>query len=297
MILPQHDRYDYVPLPKRQNYDWPHGKRLAFYIGLNIEHFAFGAGLSHSLSTPLPGLDHRAFTWCDYGNRIGVWHILDMLDQLGLPAAHLMNSAVLDYAPEIAQAIQGRGDEIIGHGRTNAERQGSLWEEDELRLLLQVREHIRERTGQEVRGWMSPWMSVSPRTPDLLKEAGYRFLMDWPGDDQPIWMRTRSGPMLSVPYPFELNDSPQILVRHHSAEEFERMIIDQFEEMLARSKKAPVVCGIALHTMIVGQPYRQRALRRALAYIVNHPERESVWFTRPGEIYEHIAALPEGTVP
>jgi len=297
MILPHHGRYDYVPLPRRQDYSWPQGKRLAFYIGLNIEHFAFGAGLSHSLSTPLPGLDHRAYTWCDYGNRVGVWHILDMLDKLGLPAGHLMNTAVFDYAPDIVQAIKARGDEIIGHGRTNAERQGLLWEEDELRLLLQVREQIREHAGQDVRGWMSPWMSVSRQTPDLLREAGYKFLMDWPGDDQPFWMKARSGPMLSLPYPFEINDSPQMLVRHHSAEEFERMVVDQFDEMLERSEKYPLVCGVALHTMIVGQPYRQRALRRALQHIVDHPRRDLVWFTRPGEIYDHVAGLPEGVVP
>lgn len=297
MILPHHNRYDYVPLPKRRDYAWPEGKRLAFYIGLNIEHFAFGAGLSHSLSTPLPGLDHRAFTWCDYGNRVGVWRIFDMLDQLGLPAGHLTNTAVFDYAPDIVQAIKARGDEIIGHGRTNSERQGLLWEEDELRLLRQIREDILQHTGQDVRGWMSPWMSVSHQTPDLLKEAGYTFLMDWPGDDQPIWMRTRSGKMLSLPYPFELNDSPQILVRHHTAEDFERMIIDQFDEMLEQSEKQPLVCGIALHTMVVGQPYRLRALRRALKHIVEHPQRDRVWFTRPGAIYDHIAGLPEGLVP
>lgn len=297
MILPHHERYDYVPLPKRPNYAWPDGKRLAFYIGLNIEHFAFGAGLSHSLSTPLPGLDHRAFTWCDYGNRVGVWRIFDMLDQLGLPACHLTNTAVFDYAPDIAHAIKARGDEIIGHGRTNSERQGQLWEDDELRLLRQVREEILHHTGQTVRGWMSPWMSVSHKTPDLLKEAGYTFLMDWPGDDQPIWMRTRSGKMLSLPYPFELNDSPQILVRHHTAEDFERMIIDQFDEMLEQSEKQPLVCGIALHTMVVGQPYRLRALRRALKHIIEHPQRDLVWFTRPGEIYDHIAGLPSGLIP
>ncbi len=297
MILPHHNRYPYSPIHKRPDYSWPEGKRLAFYIGLNIEHFAFGAGLSHSLSTPLPGLDHRAFTWCDYGNRIGVWRILELLDDLGLPASHLMNTAVFDYAPDIVEAINARNDEIIGHGRTNAERQGLLWEEDEARLLDQVRNDIKRCSGQNVRGWMSPWMSVSPQTPDLLQENGFKFLMDWPGDDQPVWMKTRSGNMLSLPYPFEINDSPQLLVRHHAPDEFERMIIDQFEEMLDQSAKQPLVCGIALHTMIVGQPYRLRALRRALQHIANHPKRELVWFTRPGEIYDHIAQLPAGTVP
>jgi hypothetical protein len=144
---------------------------------------------------------------------------------------------------------------------------------------------------------MGPWMSQSRVTPDLLKEAGFDFLMDWPCDDQPIWMRTRSGPLMSVPYPLEINDSPMMLVRHHTAVDFEQMIIDQFDEMIEQAERQPLVCGIALHTMIVGQPYRLRALRRALKHIVEHPKRDKVWFTRPGEIFDHCASLKAGTMP
>ena len=92
---------------------------------------------------------------------------------------------------------------------------------------------------------------------------GFDFLMDWPADDQPLWMKTRSGPLMSVPYPIEINDSPQILVRHHTPEQFRDFIIGQFEELLHQSSRQPLVCGIALHTMIVGQPYRLRMLREA----------------------------------
>ena len=297
MRLPYHNRYPYSAIKNRPTYSWPEGKKLAVYIGLNIEHFAFGTGLGHSVSAELPPPDPRTFAWRDYGNRVGVWRIFDLLDQLGLPAAHLVNTTIFDYAPEILSSIKARGDEIIGHGRTNAERQGQLWEEDEARLIAYVRDQIDRHSGQRARGWMGPWMSQSHVTPDLLKEAGFEFLMDWPADDQPLWMKTRSGPIMSVPYPLEINDSPQILVRRHTAVQFEEMIIEQFEEMLDQSEQQPLVCGIALHTMVVGQPYRLRSLRRALQHIVNHPNRDKVWFTRPGEIYDHCAALPAGTMP
>jgi allantoinase len=297
MRLPYHNRYPYSAIKSRPTYNWPEGKKLALYIGINIEHFAFGTGLGHSVSAELPPPDPRTFAWRDYGNRVGVWRIFDLLDQLGLPAAHLVNSTIFDYAPEILSSIKARGDEIIGHGRTNAERQGQLWEEDEARLIAYVRDQIERHSGQRARGWMGPWMSQSHVTPDLLKEAGFEFLMDWPADDQPLWMKTRSGPIMSVPYPLEINDSPQLLVRRHTAVQFEEMIIEQFEEMLDQSEQQPLVCGIALHTMVVGQPYRLRSLRRALQHIVNHPNRDKVWFTRPGEIYDHCAALPAGTMP
>jgi peptidoglycan/xylan/chitin deacetylase (PgdA/CDA1 family) len=296
MLLPHHHRYAYSAINTRADYSWPQGKRLAVYIGLNIEHFAFGTGLTHSLSVPLPAPDQRAFAWCDYANRVGVWRIFDLFDQLGMPASHLINTTLFEYAPDILKAINARGDEVIAHGRTNAERHGGMWERDEVRFIAEVRDAINEHTPKEVRGWMAPWMSNSHVTPDLLQEAGFKFVMDWPADDQPLWMKTRAGRIMSVPYPFELNDSPQMLVRHHTPEQFEHMLIEQFEEMLLQSDKHPLVFGIALHAMIVGQPYRLRSLRRALQYIVNHPKKDQVWFTRPGEIYSHCEALAPGVM-
>jgi peptidoglycan/xylan/chitin deacetylase (PgdA/CDA1 family) len=297
MRLPHHERYDYSALPTRPNYSWPDGKRLAVYLGINIEHFAFGTGLGHAVSTELPHPDPRTFSWRDYGNRVGVWRLFDLLDELSLPACHLVNTTIFEYAPEILAPIKARKDEIIGHGRTNAERQGQMWEEDEARLIAQVRDAIAEHGGRPPRGWMGPWMSQSRVTPDLLKEAGFEFLMDWPCDDQPIWLRTRAGKLMSVPYPLEINDSPMMLVRHHTAVDFEQMIIDQFDEMIEQAERQPLVCGISLHTMIVGQPYRLRALRRALKHIVDHPRRDKIWFTRPGEIFDHCAGLAPGVVP
>ena len=169
-----------------------------------------------------------------------------------------------------------------------------MWEEDEARLIADVREALTKHGGRPPRGWMGPWMSQSRITPDLLKEAGFDFLMDWPCDDQPIWLRTRAGSLMSVPYPLEINDSPMMLVRHHTAVDFERMIIDQFDEMLAQSERQPLVCGIALHTMVMGQPYRLRALRRALKYIVDHPQREKIWFTRPGRDFRSLRIAAHG---
>lgn len=297
MQLPHHGRYDYSAIPLRPDYSFPDGKRLAIYFALNIEHFAFGAGLGHAVSNELPPPDARTFAWRDYGNRVGVWRLFDLLEEFGLPACHLVNTAVFDYCPEVIKPIIARGDEIIGHGRTNAERQGQWWEADEAHMIAAVRDTILAKTGRAPRGWMGPWMSQSRVTPDLLKEAGYLFEMDWPCDDQPVWLRTRDGgKLMSMPYSLEINDSPQVLVRHHSGEEFANMIVYQFEEMLRQSQRQPLVLGIALHTMIVGQPHRLYSLRKAIEHIVNHPQRDKVWLTRPGEIYDHCAALPAGVM-
>ena len=125
-------------------------------------------------------------------------------------------------------------------------------------------------------------------TPDLLCEAGYTYVLDWCADDQPVWISTRAGRLLAIPYPQELNDSNAIIGRRVGADAFADMIVDQFDEMLEQSADAPLVMGIALHSYIVGQPFRLRHLRRALRHIAGR--RETVWITTAGAIAAHFSA-------
>jgi allantoinase len=295
--LPGHNRYAYSPLPKRPDYSWPGGKRLAFYVALNIEHFAFGTGIGmdpHQRGGPQ---QTRNFAWRDYGNRIGNWRLFEILDELKLPASILLNSEVCHHYPEIVEKIKARGDDVLGHGRTNAELLRPMWEADEANAIKQCTEVIAQHVGVRPTGWMGPGALESNVTPDLLKEAGYTHLLDWPFDDQPAWMQTRAGPLLSVPYPMELNDAGTLVWRDHTGREFADMIVDQFEEMLEQSEKAPLVFALALHGFIVGQPFRLRPLRQAIKHCVGHKGRDRVWFTRAGDIAKYCVGLPKGVVP
>jgi peptidoglycan/xylan/chitin deacetylase (PgdA/CDA1 family) len=294
--LTSHGRYDYVPLRGRRDYAWPCGKRLAVYFALNLEHFAFGEGLGAELAPGGPQPDVLNFAWRDWGNRVGAWYLHDAFDALGLPTAALVNSAMYDYAPELVAAHRARGDEIVGHGRTNAERQGVLDEAAERTLIAEATARLAKEEGRAPAGWLGPWISESKVTPDLLAEAGYSYLLDWCMDDQPIWFRCRSGKrILAVPYPQELNDIPSIVGRKDGAAQFGDMIVDQFDEMLELSQKRPLVMGVALHAYLVGQPHRLRHLKRALRHIARH--RDAIWLTTPGAIAAHVMALPAGTVP
>ena len=295
MKLPRHGRYDYVPIHQRPVYDWPEGKRLAVFFCNNIEFFAFRAGIGSDSTGEVSPQNQRNYAWRDYGNRVGLWYYFDLLDEFGLPGAHNVNSAVLEECPAIVERMNGRGDEFVGHGRTNSERQDVLWEEDEARLIAECTEVLTRLSGKPPTGWLGPWLAETGVTLDLLKEAGYRYVMDWALDDQPIWMKTRSGPILSVPYPIELNDSPGLVYRRHTGRQFEEMLIDQFDEMFEQSRKFPLVYSVALHPFIVGQPFRLRALRRAIRHIMER--REDLWITTPGEIATYCETLPKGTVP
>jgi hypothetical protein len=203
-----------------------------------------------------------------------------------------------DYAPQIFERIRRRGDEIIAHGRTNSENLHDFrWEADEARLIREVTETFTRNEGKAPKGWLSGGSYENPWTVDLLKEAGYAYVCDWPADDQPFWMRTRSGPILSVPYPVELNDSPQIIHRQHTAREFCDMLVDQFEEMVEQSEKHPLVCNISIHPHTFGYPFRLRPLRRALEHCFSNQFVDRVWKCRPGDIADHCLTLPPGTLP
>jgi peptidoglycan/xylan/chitin deacetylase (PgdA/CDA1 family) len=295
MELKRHDRYDYSSLPDRPVYAWPNGKRLAVCICNNIEIFSYRSGLGSDSATLNAPQTHRNFAWRDYGNRVGQWYLFDLLDEIGLPASHNANSLVLREYPQILNRILQRGDEIVGHGRSNGERQDTLSKDDERLLIHEATEEITRLIGKPPKGWMGPYFAQSDVTLDLLFEAGYEFMLDWPLDDQPVWMRTRGGRILSVPYSVELNDSPSLVFRQESIISFERMIIDQFDEMLLQSEKYPLVFTVVTHPFVIGHPYRMRALRRALNHIVQH--RDQLWITTVGGVNDYIRTLPPGTLP
>lgn len=288
MSLRLNPRYQYSAIAEPADYRWPGGKRLAVYVALNVEQYRFGEGMIEELVPAGAQPDVLNYSWCDYGIRVGVWRILDLLEEFHIPVTLLVNSDLYAACPAVIEAFRTRGDEIACHGRTNSERQAGMAEADERALIDEATRTIRGHEGQAPQGWLSPWISETSATPDLLKVAGYRYVLDWCSDDQPFWLRTTGGPLLAVPYPQELNDSSTIIGRFTSAPEFADMILDSFEEMLAQSAHRPHVMGIALHAHISGQPFRLKQLRRVFARL--DASRQRCWLTRTGSIAELAAA-------
>jgi len=290
MALAHHHRYAYSPIVDRPDFAWPQDKRLAVHIGMNFEHFDFGKGHGASLAAGRQEPDVLNYAWRDYGNRVAGWRMLDLFETLDLPVGLIVNASIADYCPELIHAYQQRlVCEIIGHGHTNSESQNEFSEIEEAAMISQSRARLAEAFGETPTGWLGPWIAQSHVTPDLLAEAGFGYHMDWCHDDQPIWMATRdNGHILSVPYPQEINDIPSIAAHHIDYREFSARIVDQFDEMLEQSAGQSLVMGIALHPYVTGQPFRLRALRRALTHIADH--RDDIWLTTPGQIAAHYRA-------
>lgn len=286
-----HGLFDYQAIHQRPDYHWPGAARLAVYLGFNLEHFAFGEGLGANLGPASAQPDVLNYAWREYGNRVGAWRCLELFDALKLPTGALINTALYDHCPELVAAFVARGDELIAHGHTNAERQAGMNEAQERALLADCRARIASESGGAPSGWLSPWISESLSTPHLLAGTGYRYTLNWCHDDQPVRKHTRHGSLWSIPYPQELNDIPMIVARQMDAKDFAQMIIDNFDEMLAQSAQQPLVMGIALHPYIVGQPYRLRHLRRALQHIAQQRDAGRIWITTPGAICSHMDEL------
>src|SRR2546421_13111762 len=215
--LKSHGRYAYSAITRRPDYSWPGGRRLAVYVGFNVEHFEFGTGHGACLGPKCPEPDVLNYSWRDYGNRVGVWRCLEVFDALKLPVGALINTALYDYCPEVIEAFVKRGDELIGHGHTNSERQGDMKPDEERALLIGCRERIKKESGTAPLGWLSPWISERLATPDLLAETGYKYTLNWAHDDQPIKFKTKNGGPRANPHPPELNDIPMIIARQEDA--------------------------------------------------------------------------------
>ncbi|MBT3373533.1 MAG: polysaccharide deacetylase family protein [Rhodospirillaceae bacterium] len=294
-MLSHHGRYDFSPISQRPDYSWPEGKRLAVYIALNVEQFAWDKSVESAIAPSGMHNKQSVYSWRDYGNRVGFWRLMDLFDELDIPIQAQLNSSIYEHAPQVAERLRQRGDEFLGHGITNSEEQGGRSEDEERGLIKEVTDAIVEHEGEQPTGWMSPWLSQSETTLDLLSEAGYHYNMDWCCDDQPIWMKTRNGRILGMPYPVELNDNRAIVLHKMTPSQYADCIIDNFDEMLEQSVHQPLVFPISLHTFVVGQPFRIRQLRRALKYITD--QRDKIWLTRPGDICRHIESLEPGIVP
>ncbi|PZW43064.1 hypothetical protein C8P66_11790 [Humitalea rosea] len=291
----QHGRYPYSAIVQRPVWDWPGGRRLAVHISVNLEVFPFAEGLGVPLANPLPEPDVLNFSWRDWGNRVGVWNLLEALDEHRLPTAALLNTAIYDLCAPVAEAFRVRGDEVVGHGRSNAERQSGMAEPEEAAMILACRERIAREEGRAPRGWLSPWVAETHATPDLLAEAGFDYVMDWAHDDQPTLLATRSGrSLVAVPYARPNNDLPALHGAKWPPSVWADTVLDQFEEMLRLSARRPLVFNLSLHPFLVGWPFRLRHLRRVLARL--DAAREQVWLCRPREIASHARAVLEAPV-
>ncbi|PRY17338.1 polysaccharide deacetylase family protein [Kineococcus rhizosphaerae] len=287
---PGHALWDYRPITAAPGPVWPGGRRLAVYVAIGLEEYRFGAGQTEDIVPDVAAPDLVNTSWRDYGNRVGAFRLLERLERHGIPPTVLLNTALYDTAPELVAAARRAGAEFVGHGVSNSDSLAAMSAADEAGYLRAVAARIEAEEGVAPGGWSSPWLTHTPSTLDNLAAAGYRYLLDLRLDDRPVPLATGAGPLLTLPYALEVNDSTTVVGRAASATEFADMVVDEFDELLERSEEQPLVMSVVVHSFISGAPFRLRALDRALRHLGSH--RDRVWFTQPRAIAAHLADHP-----
>jgi allantoinase len=279
------ERFDDSFMFERKPFAWPGNKTLAVWIAPNVEVWNFdssvGVGVSPNIGNIVP--DVINYGWREYGMRVGLWRIADVLDAAGIKATVALNSGVCEVYPKAVEEMKKRGWEFMGHGTTNSESLARLDLEKEKEVIQTVLKTIEQATGRRPRGWLGAGLTETNNTLDILAEEGVIYCGDWNADDQPFPMKVKKGKLFSIPYCMEINDIPLFIRKGYTGEQYYRSVIDQFETLYADSAKQPRVMGIPLHPMIVGQPLRIKYLERALAEIKKH---ERVWFATGAEIID-----------
>lgn len=279
--------YAYRPIVDRPRFRWPGDKGVAFYLGLNIEHYELGKrATSISQATVALSPDPLNHGWRDYGLRVGFWRMLEALDAVPLRASALVNSDVCEHYPEVIDAGLARDWAWIAHGRNNSRFHTGLSPAIERDELRHITETIAHATASTPRGWLGPALTETDSTPSLLSELGYHYVLDWCADDQPFELTVPG--MLSVPYSIELNDI-RMLNGGISGPDFHRMVVDQYEQLSADAASGIArVMSLSLHPFVMGQPFRYRYLKTALEFIA---EQSDVWITTSDEVAREYLAL------
>lgn len=279
------DRYEDTFIFERKPFKWPGNKTLAVWIAPNVEVWHYdspaGTAISPNVANRVP--DVINYAWREYGMRVGLWRIADVLDAAGIKASVALNSAICETFPKAMEQMKKRGWEFMGHGTTNSENLAGLALEKEREVIQHVLKTIEQSTGKKVRGWLGTGLTQTYNTLDILAEEGVTYCGDWNSDDQPYPMKVKKGKMISIPYCMEINDLPLFLRKNYTGEQYYKSLVDQFDTLYAESGKHSRVMGIPLHPMITGQPLRIKYLQQAIAYIKRH---ERVWFATAGEIVD-----------
>ncbi len=265
----------------------PEGNILVHLV-VNVEHWQFDAPMPRTLITPPHGKetvpDVPNFSWADYGMRCGLPRILEAIQDRGLPASTSINAGVIDAYPRAAEAMHAAGWEFIGHGLHQKSLNHAGAEEEVIRTSLDM---IESFTGIRPRGWLGPGLREGHNTPETLKAAGVDYVFDWVVDDVPNWMTTANGPLLSLPYNLEVNDSIIYAIEKHSSDEMLERLKRTLALFVREAPKHPRVLAIGLHPHLIGVPHRFASFEQMLDLLMQTP---GVCFKQGHEIADWFSA-------
>ena len=279
------ERFEESYIFDRKPFTWPGGKTLAIWFVPNVEVWQYdspiGSAISPNVTNRVP--DVINYAWRDYGIRVGLWRLADILDEAQVRATVALNASVCEVFPKAVEEMQRRNWEFMGHGITNTRNLAGLALEEERLVIQTTLSTIERSTGKRPQGWLGPGLTETYNTLDLLAEEGVRYVGDWNSDDQPFPMKVQRGKMFAIPYGMDINDMSLYNRQGYTGEQYLLALTDQFNTLYADSRKTARVMGIPLHPFLSGQPWRAPYLKRAIQHFRQH---DQVWFATGSEIVD-----------
>lgn len=283
-----HDRYQWSMLTDRPPAVWPNGKKLALWVNVGLQFFPLNQQgkpfkVPGGMTMPYPDLRHYSLR--DYGNRVGVYRFFKLFDEYNIKPTIAINARLAERYPYLLDRIVSRGDEIICHGwHMDALHYGGQPEKEEAELITRSLECLRERTGQPIRGWISPAKNESRNTPDLLAANGVEYFCDWVNDDMPYRFETKHGPLTAMPLSTELEDCFILMNNLHSENSYAEQITDACDYLLSEAETGGGrILALSIHPWMLGQPHRIGKLEQVLSYITS---KQEVWSATAGDIFD-----------
>lgn len=272
------DRLRYTAAPDRPRHALPGGKLLAVWAVVNVENWLIDAPMPRQVLVAPTGApllpDLPNWAWHEYGMRVGFWRLLDAFAARGIAPTLSVNASVVSAYPRIAEAARAAGWEFMGHGWVQTPTHKVA---DQRAMIARATATLSDFTGRPVAGWLGPGLTETAETPDLLAEAGLRYLADWVVDDLPARLQTAHGPLLTMPYSVELNDVPVIAIQGHGVEVLAARARAQADRLIAEAARpgpggGARVMGLALHPYLSGVPHRIAAIEAMLDALLARPE-------------------------
>lgn len=275
-------------VPSKQLPPWPDGNRIAVVVYVNVEHFRYDAPSTVGLTPPqlnrVP--DVINWTWREYGNRVGIWRLIDVFRRYGVKPTAAINSAVIEEYPPIAEALLADGWEFLDHGVTNSTQMYGLSAEDQLRIVRESADVIKQFTGKAPKGWSGPGLAETFDTLDILADEGFEYVAEWGiCDDYPFELHAGDRRLVGMPYPQETNDLPTYLWMHRTADEAHKQFVDQFDALYRESEEVTKLFTVSLHPYLSGVPHRIWVIDELLKHITS---REGVWLATADEVQQHF---------
>jgi len=279
--------YDYVPFPLRPRLHWPKNARVAFCVVLHLEYYELLPDETALKDTRFTGEfgvyhpDYRTWTQREYGNRTGIFRVLDVLDRYQIKAGVAVNAMAAERYPFLIEQFKKRKYEFIAHGvSANRMISSKMSEAEEKQEIATSIAAIEKAAGEKPTGWLGQEFGESQRTPQLLADAGLDYVLDWPNDDQPYPMKV-GRKFVSMPNQPEWDDVQQLWLRRINTPRYPDLVGDAFELL---HKEGGQVFSLSIHPWLMGMAHRIKYLDEALRRIERFG---NVWQATPGEIAKH----------